>query len=76
MFELLRHCCTQSGVYAYKSQALGYLGEVTVEDGAGLVCEGNNTNNHAGHGDIVSARNGPITGVPAEKITTYNAHLA
>ena len=68
--------CTLSGVYAFKKQVEGYFGEVTVEDDAELVCEGNSTSNAASQGDFLSVRSAPITGVAAENITSVDAHLA
>ena len=58
--------CIRSGVYAWMVH--GGPGEVTVEEGVGLVCEGNNTNNEEGLGNFVSADGAPITGVAEELI--------
>ena len=45
---------------------------MTVEDGAELVCEGNNTGDHVaygeGHANYLSADHAPITGVAEEPI--------
>ena len=59
------------GLISKKQQSKGCLGEVTVKDGADLVCEGNNTSNVPGNGDFVSVRKSPITGVAEEKITIH-----
>ena len=67
--------CSLGGIYAWTQQSQSYLGQVTVEDGANLLCEGNNTSNDPDYGDFVSVRNAPITGVAAEIITNVNAHL-
>jgi len=44
---------------------------VTVEDGANLVCTGNNTINDPEQSDYVASFGGTIKGVAAEKITLH-----
>ena len=56
-----------SGTFATKHEATP--GEATVEDGADLVCEGNNTSTHELHADFLAAWGGAIAGVAEEKIT-------
>jgi len=58
--------CTWSGVYAWKHDV--GPGEVTVEEDAELVCEGDNTNNAPYHGDYVAVQGGTIAGVAEENI--------
>ena len=58
--------CTQSGAFAWKTES--GPGEVTAEEGADLVCSGNNTSDHEWHGDFVAAEGGTIKGVAEEKI--------
>jgi len=61
--------CVQSGVFAWKAD--GGPGEVTVEEDAGLVCEGNNTGNHPQEGEFVASFGGVIKGIAAEKLTRF-----
>ena len=58
--------CTESRVTAWKTE--DGPGEVTVEEGADLVCEGNDTSNQAWHGNYVSEDGDTIKGVAEEKI--------
>ena len=70
--------CAGSGVYAWKTEEApaneegpaepGGPGEVTVEDGAGLVCTGNNTSTIEFEADFLTVDGGSIAGVAAEKI--------
>jgi len=61
--------CVESGIFVEILQDESGPGEVTVEQDAGLVCEGNNTGNDPTEGDFMSSFGGVIKGIAEEKIT-------
>ena len=60
--------CPESGINAWKQGGDPYPAVVTVEEGAGLVCEVNNPSSNRREGDYLARDGAAITGVAEEKI--------